>query len=282
MFPDTLAGVPLHDAAELHVLQTELTDVDLGESRVLLRVGTLVPDNHLVTTHLHQFCSLHVRQPFQLVLNLQRGLRLGLLEHVQVVDGDETLQVGLPLLRSLLLLVLAHGLLLHLPLLLDLLLVLPLVGGGRGEGRLAGLSGQRFLPSRVLLVLIGHGLPAGPGRAVVEDRTGLAGEMSLPASGEMAAGVTARHRTLPVLYRRILGPRPEDLGGGVVGDLPVLVVLLGLAVRVAAGLGPAAGLARDVNTPLHLAAPRLLPGGRPLQLSTRLGTHRVRQVTRTS
>ena len=54
MFPDTFAGVPLHDAAELHVLEAELADVDLGEVGVLLRVGTLVPDNHLVTTHLHQ------------------------------------------------------------------------------------------------------------------------------------------------------------------------------------------------------------------------------------
>ena len=86
----------------------------------------------------------------------------------------------------------------------------------------------------------------------------------------MTAGVTARHRTLSVLYWRIFRPRPEDLGGGVVGDLPVLVVLLGLAVRVTAGLSSAARLPSHVNTPLHLAPSSLLPGGRPLQLSTRL------------
>ena len=180
MFPDTLAGVSLHDAAELHVFQTELADVNLGEGGVLLRVGTLVPDHHLVTAHLHQFSSLHVRQSFQLVLNLQRGLGLSLLEHVQVVDGDETLQVGLPLLPPLLLLVLAHHLLLHLPLLLDLLLVFPLVRRGRGKRGLAGLGRQSFLTGGVLLVVVGDRLPAGPGRAVVEDRAGLAGEMSLP------------------------------------------------------------------------------------------------------
>ena len=110
----------------------------------------------------------------------------------------------------------------------------------------------------------------------MEHGAGLGSEMSLAPPGQMTAGVTARHRTLPVLYRRILGPRPEDLGGGVVGDLPVLVVLLGLAVRVAAGLGPAAGLPGDVNTPLHLATSGLLPGGRPLQLSTRLVEDTVR------
>ena len=87
----------------------------------------------------------------------------------------------------------------------------------------------------------------------------------------MTSGVTARHRALPVLYRRIFGPRPKYLGGGVVGDLPVLLVLLGLAVRVAAGLRSAAGFTRDVNAPLHLAPSGLLPGGRSLQLSTRLG-----------
>ena len=95
----------------------------------------------------------------------------------------------------------------------------------------------------------------------------------------MAAGVTAGHRTLPGLYRRIFGPRPEDLGGGVVGDLPVLVVLLRLTVRVAAGLRPAAGLPSDVDTPLHLTTSGLLPGGRPLQLSTRLAEQSVSQET---
>ena len=94
----------------------------------------------------------------------------------------------------------------------------------------------------------------------------------------MTAGVTARHWTLSVLYWRILRPRPEDLGGGVVGDLPVLVVLLGLAVRVTAGLRPAAGLPSHVNTPLHLAASSLLPGGRPLQLSAGLGEQTVSQA----
>ena len=54
MFPDTLAGVPLHDAAELHVLEAELADEDLGQGGVLLGVGGLVPHHHLVTTHLHQ------------------------------------------------------------------------------------------------------------------------------------------------------------------------------------------------------------------------------------
>ena len=36
MFPDTLAGVSLHDAAELHVLQTELTEEELGQLGVFL------------------------------------------------------------------------------------------------------------------------------------------------------------------------------------------------------------------------------------------------------
>ena len=57
MFPDTLAGVPLHDAAELHVLEAELADEDLGQGGVLLGVGGLVPHHHLVTTHLHQLRS---------------------------------------------------------------------------------------------------------------------------------------------------------------------------------------------------------------------------------
>ena len=97
----------------------------------------------------------------------------------------------------------------------------------------------------------------------------------------MTSGVTARHRALLVLNRWIFGPRPKDLGGCVVGDLPVLLVLLRLAVRVAAGLRPTAGLPRDVNTSLHLTAPGLLPGGRPLQLSTGLGEQTVRQAIRT-
>ena len=53
MFPDTLAGVPLHDAAELHVLEAELADEDLGQGGVLLGVWGLVPHHHLVTTHFH-------------------------------------------------------------------------------------------------------------------------------------------------------------------------------------------------------------------------------------
>ena len=57
MFPDALAGVSLHDAAELHVLETELADVDLGQRGVLLGVGRLIPDHHLIPSHLHQLCS---------------------------------------------------------------------------------------------------------------------------------------------------------------------------------------------------------------------------------
>ena len=87
----------------------------------------------------------------------------------------------------------------------------------------------------------------------------------------MTSGVTARHRALPVLNRQIFGLRPKDLGGCVVGDLPVFLVLLGLTVHVAAGLCPTAGFTHYVNTLLHLAPSGLLPGGRSLQLSTRLG-----------
>ena len=57
MFPDALAGMSLHDAAELHVLETELADVDLGQVGELCRVGRLVPDYHLIPTHLHQLCT---------------------------------------------------------------------------------------------------------------------------------------------------------------------------------------------------------------------------------
>ena len=120
--------------------------------------------------------------------------------------------------------------------------------------------------------MLGHRLPAGPGRAVVEHRTGLGGEVLLSPARQVTAGVTPGHGTLPTLYGRVLRPRPEYLGGGVVGDLPVLVVLLRLAVRVAAGLCP---LARDVDAPLDLTASRLLPGGRPLQLGAGLQVQTV-------
>ena len=59
--PRTLLQVALEDGPRLHVLETELAEEELGQPRVLLRVGARVPRadvklpelNHLRGSHIH-------------------------------------------------------------------------------------------------------------------------------------------------------------------------------------------------------------------------------------